>query len=411
MNKKLTTENYKGVRDFYPEEMFVQNYIFDIWEKTLRSFGYEQYDASILEPAELYEAKTGEEIINDQTYTFTDRGDRRVTLRPEMTPTVARMISGKRRELDFPVRWFSIPNLFRYERPQKGRLREHWQLNVDIFGLGTIEAEVEIIEIVATLLRNFGLTDTNFEIKINSRILINKIFDEYNLNEEQKKKLSKLIDKKNKIDNFNEEAEKIVGKEFSFENIIPNEQISALLDRLKNRGISNVSFSPQIMRGFDYYTDIVFEVFDTSGENNRSIFGGGRYDELTTLFDDEKIPAVGFGQGDVTMKDLLETYKLLPDFKSSTDINLCPLNSAFFEPASDIATQLRDQGLKISIDYSGKKVGDQIKKADKKKIPFIIVIGDDEVTTNKVTIKNLKTGMEKKMKVSKVGKFVKKNFS
>lgn len=408
MSKKLSTESYKGVRDFYPEDMFVQNYIFDVWKATLQSFGYEQYDASILEPSELYEAKTGEEIVNEQTYTFIDRGDRKVTLRPEMTPTVARLIAGKRRELDFPVRWFSIPNLFRYERPQKGRLREHWQLNVDMFGLSSIEAEVEVIEIAATILRNFGLSDTDFEIKINSRALINKIFEELGLDAEQKVRLAKLIDKKNKIDDFNSKAMEIVGKEFSFEDIRANEQVSALLDKLRTRGISNVSFSPEVMRGFDYYTDIVFEVFDTSGENNRSIFGGGRYDELTTLFDDEKIPAVGFGQGDVTMRDLLETYKLLPDFVSSADICICPLNDAFFEPASDIASIIREQDVNVSVDYSGKKVGEQIKKADKRKIPFVIVVGDDEVSTQKVTIKNLLSGKEKKVRVGKVGQFINK---
>src|SRR3989344_4850492 len=143
MNKKLGTESYKGVRDFYPADMAVQNYIFDIWKSTVEKYGYEEYNASVLEPADLYRAKTGEEIVNEQTYTFIDRGDREVTLRPEMTPTLARMVAGKRRELVFPLRWFSIPNLFRYEQPQKGRLREHWQLNIDIFGVSGMEAEIE----------------------------------------------------------------------------------------------------------------------------------------------------------------------------------------------------------------------------------------------------------------------------
>lgn len=406
MSNKLSTESYKGVRDFYPEDMFIQNYIFDTWKKTLRSFGYEQYDASILEPAELYRAKTGEEIVNEQTYTFTDRGDREVTLRPEMTPTVARMISKKRMELAFPARWFSIPNLFRYERPQKGRLREHFQLNVDLFGIDNIEAEVEIIEIAATILRNFGLNDGQFEIRINSRVLINKFFDELGLDEDQKYKISKLIDKKKKIDDFDKKAEEVAGKPFDFD-LQTNEQVQTIIDRLNKRGISNVVFSPEIMRGFDYYTDIVFEVFSTDGENNRSLFGGGRYDDLVSLFEDAKVPAVGFGQGDVTMRDVLETNNLLPDFRSSTDIYLCPLNDAFFEPSSDIAVELREQGIAVSVDYTGKKIGDQIKKADKKKIPFVACIGEDEVSKRKLILKELSTGKEKKLKVSKIGKFVK----
>jgi len=148
MNNKLGTESYKGVRDFYPEDMAVENYIFNIWKDISRKYGYEEYNASILEPADLYRAKSGEEIVNEQTYTFTDRGDREVTLRPEMTPTLARMVAGRRRELVFPLRWFSIPNLFRYEQPQKGRLREHWQLNIDIFGVSGMEAEIEITDLL-----------------------------------------------------------------------------------------------------------------------------------------------------------------------------------------------------------------------------------------------------------------------
>ena len=145
--KKLSLEPYKGTRDFYPKEQFIQNYIFGVWRKVAQSFGYLEYNASLLEEAALYKAKSGEEIINQQTYTFTDRGDREVTIRPEMTPTVARMVAQKRRELSFPLRWFSIPNLFRYERPQRGRLREHWQLNVDLFGVETVEADIEMIKV------------------------------------------------------------------------------------------------------------------------------------------------------------------------------------------------------------------------------------------------------------------------
>lgn len=407
MSKKLSTESYKGVRDFYPEDMFIQNYIFSIWKETLERFGYEEYNASILEPAELYRAKSGEEIINEQTYTFTDRGDREVTLRPEMTPTVARMISARRRDLAFPVRWFSIPNLFRYERPQKGRLREHFQLNVDVFGLADIEAEVEIIEVAAAIMQNFGLNDSQFEIRVNSRKLLNSLFDDLGLDDEKRYTLSKLIDKKNKIDDFEKQAEELIGKPFALEDIRPNEQIETLLARLQKRGISNVVFSPEIMRGFDYYTDIVFEVYDTSGENNRALFGGGRYDDLVSLFDDEQIPAVGFGQGDVTMRDVLETYDLLPKYQSVTEVYLCPLNDAFYEPASEIAYELRKQGVNVSVDYTGKKVGDQIKKADKRAVPFVAVIGEDEVDSQKITLKHLATGKEKKIKVSKVGAFVK----
>ena len=154
---KLSTESYKGVRDFYPEEMFIQNHIYKIWKKVVESFGYSEYTASLLESAELYKAKSGEEIVNEQTYTFTDRGGREVTLRPEMTPTVARMVAGREKNLIFPLHWYSIPNLFRYEKPQRGRLREHWQLNVDLFGVDSVDADIEIITIAHQIMTKFQL--------------------------------------------------------------------------------------------------------------------------------------------------------------------------------------------------------------------------------------------------------------
>src|ERR1035437_5168828 len=173
--KKLSTEPYKGVRDFYPADMAVQNYIFDIWKKTTESFGYEEYGASVLEPADMYKAKSGDEIVNEHTYTFIDRGEREVTLRPEMTPTVARMVAAKKRQLVFALRWYSIPNLFRYEQPQRGRVREHWQLNVDLFGIEGITSDVEVISLAYKVMKNFGAKDEEFEIRVNSRKLLEKI--------------------------------------------------------------------------------------------------------------------------------------------------------------------------------------------------------------------------------------------
>ncbi len=410
MSKKIGTESYKGVRDFFPKDQFMQDYIFFVWESTLESFGYEKYNASVLEPTELYIAKSGEEIVTEQTYNFKDRGDRDVTLRPEMTPTVARMISAKKRELQFPVRWFSIPNLFRYERPQKGRLREHWQLNTDIFGVENIQAEAEVIEIAYKILRNFGLSDSQFEIKINDITHLSKTLKESGLNEIQIHQYKKLLDKKDKIDDFDDQVKKILGKPF-YPIIHPSEPVEALLDKLRNRGISNVGFSSNLVRGFDYYNGIVFEVYSTDPENNRSIFGGGRYDNLTSIFGEEPIPAVGFGMGDVTTKDVLETYGLLPEYEFPAFMSICPLNDAFFDYSSELAQDLRKAGLSCVVDYSGKKIGDQINKAVKKGIQFIICIGEDEVSKNKFTVKTVKTNKEKTMPRSKIIKFVQKNIS
>jgi len=402
---KLSTDPYKGVRDFYPEDQSIQNHIFNVWRKTCESFGYVEYNASILEPTELYKAKSGEEIVNEQTYSFIDRGERDVTLRPEMTPTVARMVAARKRELSFPLRWYSIPNVFRYERPQRGRLREHWQLNCDMFGLEGIEAEVEMIKLAYAIMKNFGAKESDFEVRVNSRNIINKALAELGLSEEQAHKFQKLLDKKNKIDNFEEETEKIAGRKIEW-SLEPDESLKELMVKLHDSGISNVVFDDTLVRGFDYYTGTVFEVYDTSPENNRALFGGGRYDELLSLFGNEKVTAIGFGMGDVTARDFLETRGLIPKYESSAKLYIAPFSKEYIKKSDEVANYLREKGLNISVDYTGKKVGDQIKKADKDKIPFVIVIGEDEAKKDTFKVKNLFTGEEKISSLSELSEII-----
>jgi len=416
---KLSTDSYKGVRDFYPEDMFVQNYIFGLFKKVCESYGYNQYDASVLEPADLYRAKSGEEIVNEQTYTFTDRGDREVTLRPEMTPTVARMVSARKMELPFPLRWYSIPNLFRYEKPQKGRLREHWQLNVDLFGVADTAAEVEVISLAYSIMKEIGLKDTDFQIRLNSRKIMNYVLNDLmSLDEETAHKISKLIDKKNKLaaEDFNQGIKELIPKksdEFltllnskNFEEFVSRlpqgPEISEKVDEIRNvmaqlekLGITNTVFDQTLMRGFDYYTGVVFEVYDNNPENRRSVFGGGRYDDLLAIFDGEKVPAFGFGAGDVIIRDILETYGLMPEYKPKTSLYICTLKKDFQEYSNELAQKLREAGINVAVNLTDKKVGDQIKSADKQKIPNIICIGEDEVKTGEFKLKNLKSGEEK----------------
>ncbi len=411
--KKISTDSYKGVRDFYPEDMYVQNYIFEKMRETVESFGYSEYSASVLEPSELYQAKSGEEIVNNQTYSFKDRGDRDVTLRPEMTPTVARMVAAKKRELSYPLRWYSIPNLFRYEQPQRGRLREHWQLNVDIFGVENNEAEKEILVVAHRLMKNFGAKDSDFEIRINDRRIMNALYEKFELSEEEIYKVSKAIDKKAKstVEVFKEMLGGIFKKDSHVEeflNVIESNKklievlgednplvknLVNLIDGLASLGIQNVVFDATVVRGLDYYTGIVFEIFDTNPENRRSLFGGGRYDDLLSLFGNDKVPAVGFGAGDVTVRDFLETHGLLPEFKSATDLYIGVIDDAF-GVAQNFADSLRAQGLNTAIDYTGKNVGDQIKKALNDKIPFLVIIGSKESQDKKIKIKNLTTREE-----------------
>jgi len=299
---KVDTQNYKGVRDFYPEDMAVQNYIFSVWRTAAEESNYVEYSASILEYADLYRSKGSDEIVNEQMYVFKDKGDREVALRPEMTPSLARMVAAKRKGLKLPLRWFSIPNVFRYERPQRGRKREHWQLNCDLLGIAGVEAEVEIISLAHKIMKKFGAKDTDFVIKINDRKALEEKFNS--------KELIRLLDRKDKMDEkeFAEEWQKNGGNANDW-NVEPSRKVIEAIETLKKQGI-NVEFSPTLTRGFDYYTGIVFEVFDTDPENRRSLFGGGRYDNLLEMFGVEPIPTVGFGMGDVTIRDFLETHKL-----------------------------------------------------------------------------------------------------
>jgi histidyl-tRNA synthetase len=419
MPKKLSTDPYKGVRDFFPPEMSVEKEIFRIWRNVSEKYGYEEYGASVLEPADLYRAKTGEEIVGEQTYTFKDRGDREVTLRPEMTPTAARMVAGKRRELVFPLRWYSIPNLFRYEQPQRGRVREHWQLNVDIFGVSSLLAEIEIISIASDITHGYGLKESDFEIRLNNRRLMDYILNDiFGLNGDSAKKLSRLIDKKDKMESkafegaLSKEIEPAVVEKMlallnsrnfdEFTSHLPQtkeehagqKEIREVIAALERLGVKNVRFDQTLMRGFDYYTGIVFEVFDLDPKNRRSVFGGGRYDDLMDIFGGEKVPAVGFVAGDVVARDLMETYGALPPPVSPADICVCIVGDHNSPYALDLAQSLRSKGIRTAVDLSGKKLGGQISNANKRRIPKIVAIGDTEVKTGRLRVKTLSSGDE-----------------
>jgi len=414
---KLSTEPYKGVRDFYPAELHAQQYIFDTMRDVVEHFGYEEYSASILEPSELYAGKTSEEIVNEQTYTFKDRGDRSVTLRPEMTPTVARMVAARRRELPFPLRWYSIPNVFRYERPQRGRLREHWQFNCDLFGVSALEGDIEIILVAYELMRALGATEKEFEIRLNHRAVIPEtlalLATQHGLTfpPETQTALIRLMDRKDKMkaeeyatalrELLGEDLSQIVLTEYTPATIrtliadtTAGKNLLDLLEALESRGIRNIVHDPHLMRGFDYYTGMIFEVFDTHPDNRRALFGGGRYDRLMELFGQDPLPTVGFGAGDVTLHDFLETHKLLPDYASPTDLYMAVTSPEMHAFAAQLAQRLRRHDLTVAVDFTGKKVGDQVKTADKKGIPFCILVGEDEAKNGMYRLKHLPSKQE-----------------
>lgn len=393
---KLSTDPYKGVRDFYPEEQKTLKWMFETIRKEVEKYGYVEYGASPLEPADLYKAKSGDEIVNEQTYTFTDRGGREVTLRPEMTPTVARMVAKKRRELGFPLRWYSMPNLFRYENPQKGRLREHYQLNVDLFGEDGLSGDIEIITIASNILKAFGAKDNDFEIRINNRSDIYALLEKNGISEQSKKdSYVSLLDKKEKIseEDFRAKELELIGTNLDIDISKPGTTTEKIITELKDKDVLNVSFDANLFRGFSYYTGLVFEVFDTNPENRRSLFGGGRYDNLTSLFDDQNIPAVGFGMGDVTLQDFLETRNLIPPYVSETNISVGFTDESNKEVAEKITAQIREKDLNASLFGLSKQSGDFYKYAERNKIPFVLLITD---TSSQYLVKeSTKGGKEK----------------
>ena len=430
MSSNLSPQPYKGTRDYYPEDKRIQNYIFSVWRSVSESFGYDEYGAPILEPIEIYAAKSGNELVNEQTYTFVDRGGRTVAVRPEMTPTVCRMVAARRQELAYPARLYSIANFMRYERPQRGREREFWQLNVDIFGDDSVASEAEIIMLSDKIMKKFGAKPEDYIIKVNNRKLINFMMAQYlELNATDAQLMVKLFDRKNKIDqkDFDDQAAEIFGENASkgLEKLskllsaksmadLPTEilsstavtEIQQLFTILERADIKSLVFDITLMRGLDYYTGTVFEVHDTHPENNRSIFGGGRYDGLVGMFGVEPISAVGVAPGGTTMENFLKIHNLLPELKSSTDVYVVTLGDVDRE-AIKIAADLREAGINTEINLSERKFDKQLKTALKKDVPFILFIGEDEIKTGIYTIKNVAKSQEYKLNFAELTKLIK----
>lgn len=400
---QLSSEPYKGTRDYYPEDMRVRDYIFGKWRQVVRRYGYEAYDAPLLEPLDVYAAKSGQELVSEQTYQFMDRGDRHVAIRPELTPSVSRMVARRRQELAYPARWYNIGQFMRYERPQRGREREFWQLNVDIFGSDGAAAEAEIIMLGDELLRTFGAKRDMYQVRINNRKVINVMMAHYlGLDTVQAQLMIKLFDRKNKISHtaFRDQAIEIFGDGAAEEGLqkiaqllaaksmadLPEsirdsdsvQEVQELFTLLERAGITNAIFDITLMRGLDYYTGTVFEFYDTHPENNRSLFGGGRYDGLVGLFGAEPLSAVGMAPGYSMTELFLQSHELLPKLASSTDVYLVVLPGAD-RGASDLARKLRDEGINVEVDITGRKADKQLKTAIKKSIGYIVFVGESEL--------------------------------
>lgn len=414
----LSKKPYRGTRDFFPPEKRVQDFMFEKMKQSAGLFGYESYDGPLLEEVALYLAKSGEELINEQIYSFTDRGDRHVAIRPEMTPTVARMVAQIHKEQAKPIRWFSIPNLMRYEKPQKGRLREHWQFNCDIFGAPGRHGEIEILQVAINLLNQFGANENHFEILLNDRAIVDTIFQKViGANTDQCYRLYKIVDKAKKVPEeavekmFNEtglEAKSLLLfkeylsinsfsslKEFlSKYNQTENaKDFLSFIDQASTLGLDKyIIYDPSIVRGLDYYTGIVFEIFDKHPDNRRALCGGGAYENLLKIFNEQPLAGVGFGLGDVTLKDFLEVHGLLPDLSTPKfDIFVTFQDDNAQTATLNLAQEFRKIGLKVVTHFETLKFKKVFQVAQNKGVQFVILVGERELADNKFVIKNLES--------------------
>ncbi|HPP62391.1 MAG TPA: histidine--tRNA ligase [Anaerolineales bacterium] len=402
----LKIQPVKGTREFYPEQMALRNFINDKVRAASESFGYVEWDAPFIEPIALYAAKSGEELVKKQSFVFTDRGGDEVTLRPELTPSLARMIAAKQGELTFPVRWWSFGPFWRYEQPQKGRAREFFQWNIDLLGADSPEADAELIAVAASFLRSVGLTPERAAIYVNDRRLVNSQLDALGIPAEKRVDALNLIDRRSKMDADKWDAYaleiglaqpqldglKSVLADLDLWKTSP--ELTRLFAALEALGVKEyVKFDPNITRGLLYYTGVVFEAFDVSGSVRRAILGGGRYDNLLADVGGQPLPATGFAMGDVVIGIVLQENGLVPEFHPSPASVLATVfDDSLRLQSIALAVELRRAGLNVSVYPEPAKLPKQFKYADKMKMKVAVTIGPDEAAQNQVAVKDLTSG-------------------
>lgn len=431
----MNFETLPGFRTFYPEDCFLRNYIFNTWRSSAHTFNFLEYDAPTLEPLELYKEKSGDEIVN-QLFNFEDKGGRAVALRPEMTPSLARLVGTQAKSLKRPVKWFSIGEQFRYERPQKGRLRSFYQFNVDILGEAGVGADAELMACLIETLKAFGLDNDDFKIRLSDRKLWILFLKHWNvsdinltsvlsvmdrMNRLKKDKLSGLLDEYfgSDTDSFIASVDQLMGINSEtdlirfFSQLTLSESNKTLIDErleelgsltqlIHSMGIGEfVAIDFSIVRGLAYYTGFVFEAFEASGEG-RALAGGGRYDDLIERLTSNSMEAVGFAMGDVTLLDLLESKGKLPDFSQNPEIMVLFSEDEARACALADAQFLRRSGIKV--DYPLKRVNFSklFKEANQRGVRFVLIYGNQEIEKGVVKLKNFETGEELTIERSEV---------
>jgi len=399
----------KGTRDFYPEQMAVRTWLYRTAREVAEAFGYQEYEAPILESLALYVARSGDELVKDQAYVFADRGGDQIALRPELTASLARMIAQRQADLAFPVRWWSFGPFWRYERPQRGRTREFFQWNVDLLGASSPEADAENVAVLASFLQRVGLTPAQVLILVNDRRLIDSSFDALGIDVKARSPLSSLLDRRSKIADevWHGEALELglSARQLSnLEALLRDEELWKRSPELRRffvaidaLGLDHlVRFDASIVRGLQYYTGTVFEAWEVGGDIRRSLLGGGRYDNLLSDVGGAPLPAVGFALGDVVMTLLLEKYRLIPNDLSAfpASILVTVFDAAHHVPALQLAAELRGAGLRVALYPDPEKLARQFRYADKIRARLVLVLGPEEVQSGKVTLKDLSTGSQ-----------------
>jgi histidyl-tRNA synthetase len=404
MSTKIKT--VKGTREFYPEEMSLRNYLFNKVRSASRAFGYQEYDGPFIEPIDLYAAKSGEELVKKQSFTFEDRGGDLVTLRPELTPSLARMIAARQNELTYPVRWWSFGPFWRYEQPQRGRSREFFQWNIDMLRVDTPQADAELIAVGATFLRSVGLSPERALVYVNNRRLMESEFDALDIAPEKRLDVSNLVDRRAKMesakwDTYALELGLTQTQLEGLKDLLGNldlwkksDELTRLFAALEVLGVKEyVRFDPNIMRGLLYYTGTVFEAFDTSGSVKRSIFGGGRYDNLLADVGGQPLSGVGFAMGDVVIGIILQESGLLPEFElTPAPVLVTVFDENLWLESYKLASELRNEDLNVMVFPEPAKLQKQFKFANKMNMQAVVTIGPDEVENGQVAVKNLSSG-------------------
>lgn len=422
MNDERDFARLPGFRDFAPEELALREHIFAAWRGASRRYGFQEYDGPPLESLDLYTEKSGEEIVT-QLYSFVDKGGREVSLRPEMTPSLARILAERSKALPKPIRWFSLPQLFRYERQQRGRLREHFQWNADIVGEAAVGADAEVLAVAVDALRDLGLDAGDVRARVSDRRLLREVLAASGVRDDARQAAYAVIDKVEReprdriLDRFRDEVGLEGASARRLLEILEAPGLDGVREFLGDRGTVAESLEPldeyrrlvgalgmgdflefdlTIVRGLAYYTGIVFELFDTRGEL-RAVCGGGRYDRLLELVGGEPLPAVGFGMGDVVLAELLQERGLAPDYERTVDFYVVAITEGQRSLALDVARSLRADGRSVVYSLEEQSVRKQFSAASTEGAREVVVLGPDEVERGRAVVRDMRSGEEREV--------------